>query len=73
MGIRRRNVQIGPRGRTTSIVSYDNGVTWFTQDGEPVDPKNIYEDNTAADLIGVFVALIFFAIIYGFYCFFSLQ
>jgi len=52
MGFRRYNVQIGPRGRTTSIVSQD-GVHWFTEDGKPVDEKDICHDNAGAELIGI--------------------
>lgn len=39
----RKYVQIGPTLKTVAIVSYDKGVTWFYDDGEPVDMDQVYE------------------------------
>ena len=65
MGLKMHNVKLSPRSPTTSIVSHD-GENWFTNDGKPVDLKDIVEDNAGADFIGAlfFVGLLF-AAVYG--------
>lgn len=65
MGLRMYNVMLTPRGRMTSIVSPD-GKNWFTQDGRPVNLKDIHHDSTGADFLSaVFFAAFLFGAVYG--------
>lgn len=50
MGLKMNNVQLSPRGRTTSIYSSD-GENWFTADGDPIDLKDVHYDSAGADLV----------------------
>lgn len=62
----RKYVQIGPLSKTTPIVSYDSGRTWFYDNGEPVDMSQVYEYNTSdSTQVGIFIALICLAAVIG--------